>query len=247
MTIKFKKNFHPKFQKINEEYVIDKFTPYTDGYNDDELQDYVGNFTEQYIQQERLYNQDKKLKTNNNLTLTDYGINSSIYFGTDLNNINEINQKLKEINEEVEIYNGEPCISMIKYTRICDSAIMPCKSIINSIRENDSAIMPCKYIINLIRENDSAIMPCKSIINSIRKNDLQNGPPVINTPSPTEAIKEFISTAPSVASATQAAASATQVVASATTQAAASAASMAADTSKAIKEWIPTTNPFTNI
>ena len=69
---------------------------------------------------------------------------------------NEILIKDYAENEEKND-NGGPCINMIKYTRICDSAIIPCKSIINSIREFDSAIIPCKFIINSTRQIDSQI------------------------------------------------------------------------------------------
>jgi hypothetical protein len=113
--------------------------------------------------------------------LPDY--TTAIYFGIDLNNINvdtikrikEINEEeKKEINEETD--NDEPCMNMIKYTRICDSAIIPCKSIIDSIREFDSAIIPCKFMINSIRQIDSQIV----------KNQLSSIPqkPVLTQPKP---------------------------------------------------------------
>ena len=161
----------PITQDINNDYEID--------YNPDVFnsvrpkEDYVNRFISNY---ETVITTLRKQNISN---LPDY--TTAVYFGIELNNIDvdtikrikEINEEeKKEINEE-ETDNGEPCINMIKYTRICDLAIMPYKSIINLIREFDSAIIPYKSIINLIREFDSEIIPCKSIINLIRQIDSQ--------------------------------------------------------------------------
>ena len=136
------------------------------------------------------------LRSQNISNLPDY--TSAIYFGIDLNNINVDNinvdtiKKIKEINEEEineineeEKENGTSgrCFNMIKYTRICDSAIMPCKSIIDSIREFDSAIMPCKYIIDSIKQIDSQIsIPQKPVVTQPKPK--KTGPPQVNGACP---------------------------------------------------------------
>lgn len=151
ITVNFK-GIQPKTQNINNVYniktheVLDDFVGLDDNY--------VTNFTTDY--KEKKNKHLIALEKSKISTLPDYG--TAIYFGIDLNNMDDTITKLKEINEEEKNDSGEPCIKMIKYTRISDSAIIPCKSIIDSTREFDSPIMPCKSIINSIRIIDSQIM-----------------------------------------------------------------------------------------
>ena len=135
----------PKIQKINKAYVIN----YNPDDPDVELdKEYVDTFITNYTKA------ITTLRRQNILEIPD--CTSAVYFGIELNNINnteiindtQINSytinRIKEINEEEknEEKNGTsgPCIDMIKYTRICDSAIIPCKFIINSTRQIDSQI-----------------------------------------------------------------------------------------------------------
>lgn len=151
ITVNFQ-GIEPITQDIDEEYNIKSNYDYND-FNPDGLDGYVNKFMEKYKKKEDDY--FNSLQRENISTMTDYGLNSSIYFGIDLNNINDTIKKIKEINEEEKNDAVEPCFNMIKYTRIRDSAIIPCKSTIISVREFDSPIIPCKSIIDSVRKIDS--------------------------------------------------------------------------------------------
>ena len=198
IIVNFQNGVPLKTQGINKTYVetrnkFNPVVPYPDTeYNPEEVQ-YAENFTRIYT--EYVYNfttryNEGKPKEQEISSLPDNGLISAVYFGTDVNDIGEritkLNEEAKNDKEEAKNDSGEPCINMMKYTRICDSAIMPCKSMISSIREFDSPIMPCKYIIDSIRQIDSARKSqkerhCVAVADAADKGH----PPIITQPCPT--------------------------------------------------------------
>jgi len=184
ITVNFQ-GIEPITQDIDEEYNIKSNYDYND-FNPDGLDDYVNKFMEKYKKKEDDY--FNSLQRENISTMTDYGLNSSIYFGIDLNNINDTIKKIKEINEEEKNDAVEPCFNMIKYTRIRDSAIIPCKSTIISVREFDSPIIPCKSIIDSVRKIDSQFD--KNQLLAILQES--NKPPIPLTPKPKKSSQKIV-------------------------------------------------------
>jgi hypothetical protein len=144
-------------QNINNDYNIKNYDPddFVSSNDFDKSQEYVNRFITNYKEKKEIYR--RSLRSQNISYLPDYS--SAIYFGIDLNNIDaDTIQKIKKINEinaKETPDSDEPCINMIKYTRICDSAIIPCRTIIDSTREFDAPIIPCKFMIHSIRQIDS--------------------------------------------------------------------------------------------
>jgi len=145
ITVKLKKS--PKIQGINQVYQnqINKF--HSNELNKEEeeeevvkrIEPYITTFMTNYNQKETVINTFLDKDENKNKDYNNYfSVNSAIYFGLNLNNLEETKGQMDEINVEKNIV--EPCIDMIKYTRIADSAIMPCKSVIDLIRQIDTPI-----------------------------------------------------------------------------------------------------------
>ena len=138
ITVKLKQN--PKKQNINKDYDYSK-----DTFNEakknihigSEIDTYRNTFITNYNNKEAEINtflSENEDKDYNNY----FSVNSAIYFGLNLNNLEETKGQMDEINVEKNIV--KPCIDMIKYTRLADSAIMPCKSVIDLIRQIDTPI-----------------------------------------------------------------------------------------------------------
>ena len=142
ITVKLKQT--PKKQNINKEYIkeINKF--HSNELNkeeevDDKFEIYTNTFITNYNKKEEEINTFLRENKNKNEDYNNYfSVNSAIYFGLNLNNLEETKGQLDEIKVEKSIV--EPCIDMIKYTRLADSAIMPCKSVIDLIRQIDTPI-----------------------------------------------------------------------------------------------------------